>query len=263
MLVLGSLAGGEGLAEIVILGSGTGVPTLRRGTPGLLLISERSNTLIDSGSGTLRRILETGMNYQDLDLLLYTHTHPDHVSDLVPILFANKYTDSPRQKDLRCMGGPGFNSYFEQVKKIYGRWIEPVSYRLALEEISHRLVSFRDLRISAKPMTHLPESVGYRIEFRDGKSFAVSGDTDYCRDIVELGFEVDLLVLECSSPDGKKIEGHLTPSLAGKIATEAQCNRLLLTHLYPVCDQYNVLEQCRRTFRGETILAEDLMRITI
>ncbi len=251
------------MAEIVILGSGTGVPTLRRGTPGLLLVSETSNTLIDSGSGTLRRMLETEMNYQDLDLLLYTHTHPDHASDLVPILFANKYTDRPRQKDLRCIGGPGFNSYFEQVKKIYGRWIEPESYRLSVDEISRSPVSFRDIRISAKPMSHLPESVAYRIDFGGGKSFAISGDTDYCRNIVDLGFEVDLLILECSFPDGKKIEGHLTPSLAGRIATEAQCKKLLLTHLYPVCDQYDVLDQCRRTFRGETILAEDCMRIRI
>lgn len=263
MLVLGGFVGGGELAEIVILGSGTGVPTLRRGTPGLLLISERSNTLIDSGSGTLRRMLETGMHYRDLDLLLYTHTHPDHVSDLVPILFANKYTDTPRQEDLRCIGGPGFNSYFEQIKKIYGRWIEPESYRLTVDEISKHPVSCCDLRISAKPMSHLPESVGYRINFRDGKSFAISGDTDYCTNIVDLGFEVDLLVIECSFPDGKKIEGHLTPSLAGKIATEARCKRLLLTHLYPVCDQYDVMDQCRRTFRGETILAEDFMRIKI
>ncbi len=257
------LPGGEGLAEIVILGSGTGVPTLRRGSPGLLLISESSNTLIDSGSGTLRRMLETGMNYQDLDLLLYTHTHPDHVSDLVPILFACKYTDSPRQKDLQCIGGPGFKSYFDQVKKIHGRWIEPESYRLTVDEVAQQPFSFRDLRISAKPMAHLPESVGYRIDFRDEKSLAISGDTDYCKNIVDLGFEVDFLVLECSFPDGKKIEGHLTPSLAGKIATEARCKRLLLTHLYPVCDQHNILDQCRRSFQGETILGEDFMRIRI
>jgi ribonuclease BN (tRNA processing enzyme) len=208
-------------------------------------------------------MLEAGMNYQDLDLLLYTHTHPDHVSDLVPILFACKYTDSPRQKDLQCIGGPGFKAYFEQVKKIHGRWIEPESYHLTVDEISQTPFTLRDLRISAKPMAHLPESVGYRIDFKDGKSFAISGDTDYCKNIVDLGFGVDLLVLECSFPDGRKGEGHLTPSLAGKIAAESRCKKLLLTHLYPVCDQYDILDQCGRSFQGETILGEDLMRIRI
>ena len=251
------------MTELIILGSGTGVPTLRRGAPGFLLVSENSNTLIDSGSGTLGRMLEVGMTYQDLDLLLYTHAHPDHVSDLIPILFACKYSDNPRQKDLRCIGGPGFKSYVDQVKKIYGRWIEPESYHLTIGEISQTSLSFRDLRISSKPMAHLPGSVGYRIELNDRKSLAISGDTDYCAGIVDLGLEVDLLVLECSFPDERKIEGHLTPSLAGRIAAESHCKKLLLTHLYPVCDEYNVLDQCGRTFQGETILGEDLMRIRI
>ena len=96
------------MAELIIVGSGTGIPSLRRGSPGLLLISESSKVLIDSGSGTLRRMLEVGITYRDVDLLLYTHIHPDHISDLVPILFVCKYSDLPREKDLLCVGGAGF-----------------------------------------------------------------------------------------------------------------------------------------------------------
>lgn len=112
-------------------------------------------------------------------------------------------------------------------------------------------------------MAHLPNSVGYRIEFKDGKSVAVSGDTDYCQNIIDLAFEVDLLILECSFPDAKKVEGHLIPSLAGRIAIESRCKRLLLTHLYPVCDQFDIVNQCRQVYQGEIILGEDLMRIAI
>ena len=112
-------------------------------------------------------------------------------------------------------------------------------------------------------MAHSPESIAYRIEFEDGTSVVVSGDTDDNPKLVELASKSDLLVLECSFPDGKKVEGHLTPSLAGKIATESCCRRLLLTHLYPVCDPFDIKEQCRRTFQGEIILAADLTRIVI
>jgi ribonuclease BN (tRNA processing enzyme) len=112
-------------------------------------------------------------------------------------------------------------------------------------------------------MAHIPESVGYRIEFKDGKSMAISGDTGYCQTIVDLGFEVDILVLECSFPDGKEIEGHLTPSVAGRIALESHSKKLLLTHLYPACDQFDILKQCREVFQGETILGEDLIKIKI
>jgi ribonuclease BN (tRNA processing enzyme) len=251
------------MEELIVIGSGTGIPSLRRGAPGLLVISDGTRLLIDSGSGTLGRMLEVGVTYRDPDLLLYTHIHPDHVSDLVPIIFASKYADHPREKELLCIGGPGFRSYFEKLKNLYGSWIEPKSYPLTIKEISHEAFVYRDLRILSSPMAHISESVGYRIEFKDGKSMAISGDTGYCQNIIDLAFEVDLLVLECSFPDGRKVEGHLTPSLAGRIALESGCKKLLLTHLYPICDQIDILNQCRQVYSGEIILGEDLMRIGI
>ena len=248
---------------MIILGSGTGVPSKRRWAPGLVLFSEYAKALIDTGSGILRRMLDIGMTYHDVDLLLYTHLHPDHIADFIPILFACKYADLPREKDLLCIGGPGFENYFNQLKKIYGRWIESRSYHLTIAEISQKPLLFRDLMIFSKPMTHTPESIGYRIELADGKSIAVSGDTDYSETIVDLALEADLLVLECSFPEGKKVEGHLTPSLAGRIASESHCKRLLLTHLYPVCDSTDIVGQCKEVFKGEIILAEDLMRVKV
>ncbi len=252
------------MAELIVLGSGTGVPTLRRGAPGLLLVSERLTILIDSGSGTLRKLLEAGITYKDIDLLLYTHIHPDHSADLVSILFACKYAAQPRKKDLTLAGGPGFREYFEKLNAIYGPWIKPQEYRLTLKSASEKPRSFAGLRILSKSMAHLSGSVGYRIELNDGKSIAVSGDTDYCQNVVDLGFEVDLLVLECSFPDDRKVDGHLTASLAGRIGTECGCKRLLLTHLYPECDQIDILEQCRKAYNTPGLfLAEDLLRIQI
>ena len=208
-------------------------------------------------------MLDVGMTYWGIDLLLYTHIHPDHIADLVPILFACNYADLPRQKDLLCIGGPGFKHYYDQLKKIYGSWINANSYRLTVEEISEKPLLVRDLQISSKAMAHLPGSVGYRIDFKDGKSIAISGDTDYCRNIVELADETDLLILECSFPDEKKVEGHLTPSLAGRIAFESRCKKLLLTHLYPICDRFDIPKECEQVYKGEIILGEDLMNIKI
>jgi ribonuclease BN (tRNA processing enzyme) len=253
----------EDLPEFIILGSGTGIPSLRRGSPGQLIFSDDSIVLIDSGSGTLRRMLEVGISYQDVDLLLYTHTHPDHVADLIPILFASKYADSPRQKNLICTGGPGFRHYFDLLKKIYGSWIDAHSYDLTAEEVSEKPLLYRDLQISSKKMTHLSGSVAYRIDFKNDKSITVSGDTGYCKNIIELANKTDLLVLECSFPDEKEVEGHLTPSLAGRIALESRCKKLLLTHLYPICDQFDIQRECEQVYKGDIVIGEDLMRIEV
>lgn len=251
------------MAELIILGSGTCVPSLKRGSSGLVVLTERTKILVDSGPGTLRRMLEAGFTYHDMDLLLYTHTHPDHVADLVPFLFASKYSDLPRKRDLLCVGGPGFRRYFNKIRKVYGSWMSSEFYQFTTKELSRRPLLFQDLKISAKPMAHLPESVGYRIAFKDGGSLAISGDTDYCRNLVELASEVDLLILECSFPNDKKVEGHLTPSLAGRIGLESRCKKLLLVHFYPVCDQTDILKECGDVYSGEIILGEDLMRMEI
>ena len=208
-------------------------------------------------------MLEVGVTYRDIDLILYTHIHPDHVADLVPIIFATKYADVPREKELLCIGGPGFESYFEKLKKVYGHWIDPESYKLTIKEISQESLLYRDLKILSKSMAHISESVGYRIEFKDGKSMTVSGDTDYCQNIVDLAYEADILILECSFPEEKKVEGHLTPSLAGRIASGSHCRKLMLYHLYPICDQYDILTQCKQGYHGKVLLAEDLMKLII
>jgi len=124
-------------------------------------------------------------------------------------------------------------------------------------------VALGDLWIKTLPLEHTPESVGYRIASPQGRTVVYAGDTDYCPNIVELARGADLLLLECSFPEGRKVNGHLTPSLAGRIAQEAECRRLVLTHLYPPCDQSDIRGDCRKVFDGEVLLAEDMMRITI
>jgi ribonuclease BN (tRNA processing enzyme) len=59
------------------------------------------------------------------------------------------------------------------------------------------------------------------------------------------------------------MDGHLTPHLAGRIGKESHCKKLLLIHLYPICDQFDIVGQCREVFHGEIILAEDFMRIPL
>jgi ribonuclease BN (tRNA processing enzyme) len=116
-------------------------------------------------------------------------------------------------------------------------------------------------RIFSRPLAHTERSIGFRVATRAGTSVAYSGDTDDCGNMIELGRGADILLIECSAPDGFKAEGHLTPSLAGKIATEAGAKRLVLTHFYPICDRYPILKQAKGAFKGKIILAKDGMRL--
>lgn len=208
-------------------------------------------------------MLNAGVTYKDVDAILYSHIHPDHSADLIPLIFACKYQEAPRTKDLLIIGGRGFRAYFEGLRWVYGSWMEPETFRIHIREVAASKVAIGDLEVTTLPLEHAPESVGYRIETPKGQTLVYSGDTDYCRNIVELATGADLLLLECSFPEGRKVKGHLTPSLAGRIAHEAGCKKLVLTHFYPPCDQSDIRKDCQNVFSGEVLLAEDKMRIAV
>ena len=58
--------------------------------------------------------------------------------------------------------------------------------------------------------------------------------------------------------DERKVAGHLTPTECGRIAEQANCRHLALTHFYPVFKGYDVRKRVRRHFRGRLTLARDL-----
>ena len=249
--------------NLFILGSGTCVPTVERGPAGLALALDSHLILFDGGSGSLRQMVRMSLDFRQVDYLCLSHFHPDHVADFVPFLFAMNYTvDFTRSLPLHIIGPKGLRNFYDQLHGIFGRWIEAQTYPLSFREAEESHFSYPDFAILTLPMTHSAASVGFRVISRD-RSLVYSGDTDYCGNIVMLGRNADLLILECSFPNERKTEGHLTPSLAGKIAREASCKKLLLTHFYPVFQDHDILAECRKEFDGEIILAEDGMTMTV
>ena len=71
------------------------------------------------------------------------------------------------------------------------------------------------------------------------------------------------MILESSFPDGQEMEGHLTPSQAGEIASMAGAKHLVLTHFYPEILDTDIERQCRKTYQGKLTLAKDLMEIRV
>ncbi len=115
----------------------------------------------------------------------------------------------------------------------------------------------------SNPVKHTPQSLAYRVELPWGKSFVYSGDTGFCSQIVDLAQGTDLLILDCSFPDGDEVEGHLTPFQAGRIASLAGVNKLLLIHFYPEVLATDMAKQCRTAYAGELILARDLLHLRL
>lgn len=251
--------------EVTILGTGTCVPSLARSSAAALVRIGGARILLDVGPGTLHRLVAAGETVFTVSHLLLTHFHPDHSSDLPGFLFANKYPDADRrQEPLRLIGGRGLARFFQALTGAWGHWIQLSGDRFALIELAtDGLDHYSEAGFSllSRPVAHNPESLAYRITDADGASVVYSGDTDECEDLVDLSAGADLLICESALPDALKVPGHLTPSLAGRIAARAGVGHLVLTHLYPPCDAVDIAAECRRTWSGPLTVARDLMRI--
>lgn len=250
--------------DYVVLGSGSAVPHPRRGSAGHLVLHGGLTLLVDAGTGTLQKLVTLGVSLDEPDVVAFTHLHLDHTAELAPLLFALRNPGIGRTKPLTLLGAPGFRDFHRRLRRLYGSWVEPSDYALRIEEISGRPVSLGALVLSAFPVAHAPESVAFRVEDpQTGKVLAISGDTDVCEGLVEAARGADVAVFECSFPDGRKVDGHLTPGEAGLMASRAAVRRLVLTHFYPECEGADLLGACRRTYSGEILLAEDLMRVSV
>ncbi len=252
---------------VTIIGSGTCVPSLKRSSCSVLLEVGPTKLLFDSGPGTMHSLLRAGIEIFDIDIICYSHFHPDHTGELVPFIFATKYPNSDRRKTpLTILAGNGFNNFFNGLKAVYGEWLELPPGILQIVELDHDAPdqrSFGDFNLFTRPMKHRPESIGFRISDSNGRSMVYSGDTDVNQNLVLLAEEADLLVCESAMPDDLRVPGHLTPSLVGDMATRAKVKQLVITHLYPECDRADLVAQCRKTYQGPVMVAEDLMRIEL
>lgn len=250
--------------EMIVLGSGTAIPHKDRFGPGYVLRINKQFLLFDPSAGTIYRAVKLGINLADISHIFFTHFHPDHIGDLVPLLFALKNLDIDPMVKIKIVGPPGFINFLNHLKEIYGHWIDAPSEKASILEPPSYGLDNQDWSIQWKPVFHTENSIGYRVTHKkSGKIWAYSGDTDYCEEIIRLVYEVDVAVLECSFPNRFKETGHLTPSLAGKIAEEGKVKHLILSHFYPKCDGEDIVSQCREEYSGKITLATDYLRIQI
>jgi ribonuclease BN (tRNA processing enzyme) len=250
--------------EAIILGSGTGVPYLRRGAPAVAVQAAGRLVLLDLGSGACRALLHHGLNFNQVDIIALTHLHPDHLGDLVGFFFATRYAlGYTRTEPFRFLVSRGFRDFYGRLQGAYGQWVEPPPGLMELQELSPdgpEAVALGALTIKSAPTNHIPGSLAYRLE-AEGRSLVYSGDTDISDSLVELARGADVLILECANPF--KVAGHLTPAEAGGLAARAGVARLVLTHFYPPCDEVDVTALAAQEFSGDIIRAEDGLRISI
>ncbi len=245
--------------EITVVGSGTVVPRLQRRQSCVVVETGEETLVFDLGSGAVRGMLHAGLDPFSVDRIFFTHFHPDHTVDVVPLLFSIKYgAEEERTRPLYLTGPEPFRSFWGSITDVWGKFMVG-DYPTLVSELPHECPSPLDLpgcRLSWAPAEHRPESIAYRLESESG-AFVYTGDTEYSESVVELARGAHTLLVECSFPDANPVPGHLTPSSAARIASEAGVERVVLTHIYPAADEHDLPASVSRGYDGEVLVAED------
>lgn len=246
--------------KMTILGSGVVVPSKERRAPGYYLEIDEQKFLIDSGSGITRAMVQADIDYTALDVLFYTHTHIDHTADLIPLLFAIEHNSlKKRTKELLVYGPIGFASF---VTRLMQAWGKPKSFDVIVQELSDKkILTIDGVAVFVYEVAHVVHSIGYRFVDKKGRVIAFSGDTGPCKGLLAVAHNADVAVFECSFSEDTK--GHLTPTLAGKIAQEAGVKRLILSHMYPQINSLSAQDCCKKQFDGDVIVAKDFLQMNV
>jgi ribonuclease Z len=163
------------MLRLTFLGTSAAQPTLRRNLTGLAVRRERELFLVDCGEGTQRQLLRSGVGLVDVDDVLITHCHADHVLGLPGMLktFALRAREAP----LRLYGPAGLPELMRVLKPVIGR----LTYRVEIQALTPGDALERDgYRIHAFATDHHVPSVGYAIveDERPGRF-----DIDAARDL--------------------------------------------------------------------------------
>ena len=216
--------------------------------------------LFDCGPGIWRAIHYYRKDLVKINYIFLSHFHLDHTSDLGPFLLNRYLLNGTAGKNLTIIGPPGLESWFKKMKALIGDWVDDLS--LDLKEISANPMKIAVDMITTRPTGHTENSICFRVEKR-GKTFFYSGDTDYNQNLISLAKSCHLAILEASNSADTKIDGHLTPQLAVKLASRAGVKKLVLTHMYPEAKQQDQFTFPDDDFKGEILIARDGMEISI
>lgn len=228
--------------NLTVLGSGCILPDPQRGGPAYLVSHQNDHLLLDAGTGALRALVRAGLQPDQLSGVCLTHRHPDHTAEFGLLL---ELGNTFHRRDSFLVAGPilvdDMLRFFLSIGRQQPSRLEYPVDRLVLPGQARR----GSLTIEGRTVPHVDQSVGLRITAGQ-RTLVYAGDCGPGQAVVDLARGAHLLILECTLDPGQHSAAHLSPEDAARIAGEAGCQRLLLTHFRPGADVEQALTICRQ-----------------
>lgn len=206
--------------ELTVLGNAGRYLARYGGGSSYLVETEGRSILLDAGAGAAAAL--DGMGVEELDAVVLSHFHWDHVSDLVPVVRALR-PGAP------LVVPPGGRARLDALAKGF-------AFEDAFQSAGPLVEAEGELRVGAAtlrfaPTQHSAASFATRVG-----GLVYASDTAPCAPLRDLARDADLLLMHTLLPvveaGAEHARIHSTAAAAGALAAEAGVRRLLLSHRY-------------------------------
>lgn len=284
--------------KLVLLGTGTPAPSLRRQSSGYLVEVGNDLLVLDHGPGAHHRLLESGRRAVDVTRAFFSHLHYDHVLDYPRLVLQRWDQGGGRIPDLPVYGPPPLARTTAQLFGEDGVYDPDIrartGHRSSLDMYEARggtpprprpaprvrevgpgdVVEGDGWRVTVGRASHVQpylECLAFRIDADEG-SLCYGGDSGLCDELVELARGCDVLVAmnnhfsgdEPGAPFRAASGNHRDNAV---MAARAGVGTLVLTHLLARIDRPGVRErivhEIQRHFEGTVVWGEDLMELPV
>jgi ribonuclease BN (tRNA processing enzyme) len=246
--------------RLTILGRSPASPNPGEACAGYLVEGGSARVLVDIGPGVVAQLVRRH-HPDELDAVIVSHMHADHMLDLVTLRYVYPWRDLPADERLRVFLPPGSADQVLDLAKGVGNAKHfEACFRLAEHDGSTAL-SFDGMTLTPVPTQHYIPCWGFRAE-ADGRRLAYTADTAPCGGLSDLADGADLLLSEATlrslDEDAAPPEprGHLTPAEAGDAARDGGSRRLMLTHMPVNGDGSWARTTASESFGSEVEIAE-------
>ena len=244
------------MLKLIILGTATNIPDAYHENTHMVLLSEDRKVLIDGPANPYSRLLQAGVEPNELTDLVLTHFHPDHVGGIPLLLMAMGL--SGRKSKLNVFANQHCMERMLRSLEDFGwdKWHDFEIKMKTLPEVErHLTVSCDAFDLLTTPVKHFIPAVGLRIEPRNnGKVVVYSGDTAPVPSLDRLAEGAEIFIHEAAGAS----EGHSSARQAGEAAEKARAGELYLVH-YPVngYDQKKLVDEAVEVFSGKVWIPKD------
>ena len=147
------------MLDICLLGTSGMMPLPKRFLTSCMLRYNGHSFLVDCGESTQTSIRLQGWSFKDIDVLMITHFHADHISGLPGLLLA--MTNSDKTNPLTIIGPKGIGRIVSNLRVI----APEISFKIEFMELSDNTsLNLYGLNISAFKVKHGMPCFGYTFQ---------------------------------------------------------------------------------------------------